>query len=264
MKENIEEKIKFKMTRQLDDTYIVIHIIKNEIKLRVDNKLINKNLVTLLGLNVNSEKTIIDIKIEKEDDNHFWLDELELLKSRGINNIFYISSGDNKNLQRAIRISFPETKFICSLTSIITTIYKYVSYRSRSLFTRLIKEIFIQETYEDCENKLLLLKEKYKDNIIVLKLIESRLDNVKIYYEYDKQMRELLFNHFKATDIFDRINKILESKGYIDDVKEIWDNLYEYIEHFETNKGYSKVDWARKINSLSKYNKNILDLIIKE
>ena len=52
MKENIEEKIKFKMTRQLDDTYIVIHIIKNEIKLRVDNKLINKNLVTLLGLNI--------------------------------------------------------------------------------------------------------------------------------------------------------------------------------------------------------------------
>ena len=110
----------------------------------------------------------------------------------------------------------------------------------------------------------MLLKEKYKDNLIVLKLIESRLNNVKMYYEYDKEMRELLFNHFKATDIFDKINNILESKGYIDDVQEIWDNLYDYIERFETNKGYSKVGWTRKINSLSKYNKNILDLIIKE
>lgn len=260
----MEEKIKMKMNRQLEQTYVIVYIIRNSIKLKVENQLTNKNLITLLGVNINGERTVLDIVIENENDNHFWLDELEKIKNRGTVEIYYISTVENKNLERAIRISYPNTKTVTSLTSIITSIYKYVSFRGRSMFVKLMKEIFIQETLEECVYKIELLKEKYKDNMIVIKLIENNLNDIEKYYIYDSQMRELLFNHYKGTELFDKVNHITKQNGYISNTNEVWDKLYEFIDDLERNKCYTKIEWTKKINSLIKYNTSILDLIVKE
>ena len=87
-------------------------------------------LTTLLGFLWKINVPPIIIAADKVNNNHFWLDVFEGLKSRGIKNILFLSVDDNKNIKRTAKIAFPNITFTDSLTSIYPKFYKYISERS--------------------------------------------------------------------------------------------------------------------------------------
>lgn len=120
---------------------------------KTNDKLITKKIYTLIGLNTLGNRTVLDIVIEDINDNNFWLDTLESLKVRGIKQIYFICIATNKNIDRVLKMTLPNTKIITSLTDIITLMYKYVGYKGRSTFIKQIKELYIQDTIEQFNNR---------------------------------------------------------------------------------------------------------------
>ena len=176
----MEEKIELKKRRELDKEYAIVYIIKNKVKVKYDDKITEKKLYTLIGLNLLGERKILDIKIEKEKDNHFWLDILESWRARGVCKIYMLSVEYSKNLERAMKIIFPEGKIVPSMPNIINSIYHYAGgFRSKNSFIKLLKQALIQDTLEEGKIKLDVFKDAYKENIIVSKLIDSNLNNIR-------------------------------------------------------------------------------------
>lgn len=262
----MKEKIKLKKERQLDNEYIIIYAIKNKIKVKYDDKIIDKNLYTLMGINKLGERTIIDIKIEREQDNHFWLDLLESWKKRGLESICMLSIIPNNNLVRAMKVVYPTGVIVPSMVSIINSIYRYVGgNHGVNSFIKLLKAPLIQETIEEGNLQLEMFKENYSNNLIVMKLIEKNFEQLEQYYkDYDDVVRNLIFNHCKPLEIFDKIKLTIYDKEYITSDNEIWENIYDYIENIEKNKTYTKKEWSNTINHIIKYFPKILESTIKE
>ena len=101
----MEDKIKLIKERQLEETYIVVYTFKNEVTIKTNDKLITKNIYTLIGLNTLGNRTVLDIVIEDINDNHFWLDTFESLKARGLKQIYFICIANNKNIDRALKMT---------------------------------------------------------------------------------------------------------------------------------------------------------------
>lgn len=129
--------------RKLDTTYIVVYAIKNEINIKKADCIEKSNIYTLIGIDIKGYRQFLNIYQDRVNNNRFWLDCFEGLKSRGVKNILFLSVDDNKNMKRTAKIAFPEITFTDSLTSIYPKFYKYISERSSKNIAGKIKELYI-------------------------------------------------------------------------------------------------------------------------
>ena len=84
-------------------------------------------MYSLIGIDLKGFRQFINIYQDRVNNNRFWLDCFESLKSRGLKNVLFISVDNNRNLRRTAKIAFPDVIFVDSLTSIIPKFYKYTA-----------------------------------------------------------------------------------------------------------------------------------------
>ena len=116
--------------RRLDSTYVVVYAIKNEINIKKGDYIEKSDIYTLIGIDIKGFRQFINIYQDRVNNNRFWLDCFEGLKSRGLQNILFLSVDDNKNIKRTAKIAFPDIVFVDSLKNVIPKFYKYTPERS--------------------------------------------------------------------------------------------------------------------------------------
>src|SRR5690554_6222859 len=144
MKKNVKNKIinhilentKITTTKDinnvLDDLYG--NIIQRLLETEMDNHLgYDKNSKEVKETNNRRNGYSSKNKIVKTDkgNNRFWLDVFESIKNRGVKRILFLSIETNKNISRALKISFPDTIIVFPLTDTINQFYKYISSRGK-------------------------------------------------------------------------------------------------------------------------------------
>ena len=110
--------------KKLDDTYLVVYAIKNEINIKKGDYIENSIVYTLVGIDTKGLRQLINIYQDRVNNNRYWLDCFEQLKSRGLKNILFLSVDDNKNMKRTAKIAFPNIVFVDSITDIVPNIKK--------------------------------------------------------------------------------------------------------------------------------------------
>lgn len=169
--------------KKLEETYIVVYAIKNEVNIKKADIIEKNDIYTLIGVDIKDIRHLLNIYADRINNNHFWLDVFEGLKSRGVKNILFLSVDDNKNIKRTAKIAFPTITFSDSLTSIYPKFYKYISERSSRNIACKIKELYTQKTLEDCKRIFKAFSERY-NNVIHQNLIKKYLNNVEATYKY--------------------------------------------------------------------------------
>ena len=124
--------------RRLDETYLVVYAIKNEINLKKSEYIEKSDIYTLIGIDTKGYRQFINIYQDRTNNKRFWLDCFEALKARGLKNILFLSVDNNKNMKRTAKIAFPDITFVDSLTDIVPKFAKYtVEKDARKLASKL-------------------------------------------------------------------------------------------------------------------------------
>ena len=229
------------------EAYVLISMITNTICIKSKNdKVVEKQLNTLIGIDVNGDRQILGLSIYDPLNNHYFLDLFEILKSRGIKKIYFFSSHDYSNIKKSLKISYPTTLWIDSLTMNIVYFWKYLSYRGRGQLVTRIKDIYVQDSYNDALILIQYMREEYMDNQLFLLVFDKYFKNVESYYKYDLVIRKFLFNHYSYTNIYDMIKQTnkKEMESFDSFISRIKDKLLD----LEENRLYTKKSWSNIIN----------------
>lgn len=235
--------------KRLDNMYLVVYAIKNDINIKKGDIIENIDIYTFIGINKRGIRQLVGIYQDRPLNNRYWLDIFENFKTRGLNTILFLSVDDNKNLKRTAKITFPMISFIDSLTFVTSRFNKYVSEKSsRKVGTR-IHKLYSQNTLNDYKNEFNGFTETY-NNIIHKKLIEKYLNNLEGYYKYSVNIRNLLFKPSANSNIYDRIRLAFNSnENYITDLNEIYEKL-ESMDRFFGFISFNKKQWTLILNDL--------------
>ena len=235
--------------KRLDDTYLVMYAIKNELNIKKGDIIENIDIYTLIGINKKGIRQLVGIYQDRPLNNRYWLDIFETIKSRGLQNVLFIAIDDNKNFKRTVKITFPMVTFVDSLTFISPKFNKYTSERSpRHVATR-IHKLYFQPTLNEFQQEFNQFKETY-NNIIHKKLIEKYLNNVEGYYKYSYNIRNLLFKPSANLNIYDKIRLSFNSnEGYINSLDEVYEKL-ENMDRFFGFMSFNKKQWTLILNDL--------------
>lgn len=235
--------------RRLDETYLVVYAIKNEINIKKGDYIEKSDVYTLIGIDTKGFRQFLNIYQDRVNNNRFWLDCFEGLKSRGLKNILFLSVDDNKNMKRTAKIAFPDIVFVDSLTHIVPKFHKYTHEKdSRKLASR-IHSLYTQKTLTECKNELNNFQDIY-NNSIQKKLVQKYLSNIENLYKYSQNIRFLLFKHSANMEFYDTIRLSFNSNSnYISELDEIYDKLGILGEHFGFT-SFKKREWTLILNDL--------------
>lgn len=242
---------------QFSDIYLMINMIKNRIEIKQEKERIEKNVYTLVGINLDGKRDVLGFYIEREKDNHYFLDLFETLKAKGIKKIYFLIVTPEEKIKKALTISYKDTIIIDNLTMHIVHLWNYVSYRGRSVLATKLKELYIQDSYEKAKVLQNYFKETYKDNKILSMMFEKSFIHIESYYQYDKEIRKFLFNHCSFTKLFDKIKKV-SRKVPMESESNLINELQEEVEKIEKNRLYNKKQWIKILNHCCEYFEELL------
>ena len=245
------------------ETYLLVSMITNTIRIKnKDDKVGEKELNTLIGIDVNGDRQILGLSICDKLNNHYYLDLFEILKSRGIKNIYFFSSHEYSNIKKSLKISFPNTLWIDSLTMNIVYFWRYLSFRGRGQLVTRLKDMYVQNTFEDAYVIIQYMREEYQDNQLFLLVFDRYFKDIELYYEYDLIIRKFLFNHYSYTGIYDMIKQINQKE--IETFNHFLNHIKPKLLDLEKNRLYNKQTWSNIINHCFTYFPGLVSEVEKE
>ena len=237
--------------RKLDETYVIIYAIKNEVNIKKAEIIEKTDLYTFVGVDIKGNRQFINMYQDRPLNKHFWLDCFEGLKSRGLKNILFLSVDDNKNIKRTAKIAFPDIIFVDSLTDIVPKFYKYTTEKSSKNVVGRIRSLYTQKTIAEYKETFKAFKTTY-NNVIHQKLIEKYLSNIESVYKYSYNIRLLIFKHSANMEFYDRIRiSFNQNNLYILEMEEIYDKLKENnINKYFGFTSFQKKEWTLILNDI--------------
>lgn len=235
--------------KRLASTYLVVYAIKNEVNIKKGEYIENTDVYTLIGIDTKGYRHFLNIYQDKVNNNRFWLDCFENLKSRGLQNILFLSVDNNKNMKRTAKIAFPNIVFVDSLTDIVPKFYKYSYEKDAKKLASKLHSLYTEKTLSECKEKLKLFEGVY-NNVIQQKLIQKYLCNIESIYKYSQNIRLLLFKHSANLEFYDKIRLCFNSNNnYILGIDEIYDKLGEINNYFGFT-SFKKNEWTHILNDI--------------
>lgn len=235
--------------KKLDDIYLVVYAIKNEINFKKADYIEKSSVYSLIGIDLRGNRQFLNVYQDRENNNRFWLDCFESLKSRGLKNILFLSVDNNRNMKRTAKIAFPDIIFVDSITYVVPKYQKYTVEKDSKKLASKIHNLYVQKTLTEYKEQQKQFNDMY-NNAIHQKLSQKYLSNIENLYKYSQNIRFLLFKHSANMEYYDKIRLSFNSnKNYISSIEEIYNKLGDVNKYFGFT-SFTKREWTMILNDL--------------
>ena len=148
-------------SRQLEDVYPIVFMDAIHYNVRKDGVVVKKAVYLAIGIDKEVRKEVLGFFIGENESSKYWLNVLNELKNRGVQDILIMSVDNLNGFSEAISSVFPKTEIQKCVVHQIRNSIRYISYKDVREFTSDLKEMYNAPTLEQAEFKLDELEEKW-------------------------------------------------------------------------------------------------------
>src|SRR5690348_4274786 len=148
-------------SRPLDAVYPIVYVDCLVVKVRENQRVINKALYLALGVDLEGQKELLGMWISHNEGAKFWLAVFTELQNRGVKDLFIACVDGLTGLPEAIETLYPQTRVQLCMVHLVRNSLKYVSYKHRKEVAADLKLIYSASTEAEAELNLELFAEKW-------------------------------------------------------------------------------------------------------
>src|SRR5665213_204134 len=190
--------------RPLDDTYLITWLDGITFKVRSQGKIINKSVYIVIGLNTQGRKEVLGMWINNNETADGWLQILNELKQRGVQDILIACTDNLKGLSKAIKAVFPQTVTQLCIVHQIRNSFKSVSYKNRREFMKDLKAIYAAVNLEQAQSAMNNFQLKWENKYPhVVKSWLNNWDELTAFFDFPKEIRTIIY----TTNIIENLNR---------------------------------------------------------
>jgi putative transposase len=241
-------------SRPLERLYAIVWMDAIHFKIREDGKVITKAVYSVLGVNMNGQKEVLGLYLGQNESATFWLQVLNDLNQRGIEDIL-IASIDNLNgFAEAIENIFPKTEVQLCVIHQIRNSMKYIPWKDYREFMKDLKEVYQAGTLDLAEHYLDELEQKWgKKYPVVIKSWRNNWTRLSQYFKYPEQIRRLIYTTNTVEGYHRMVRKVTKSKGAFTSDMAMLKLVYLATLNFRKRWINNLRDWPQIINQLFVY-----------
>lgn len=128
--------------RPLDDVYPFFYIDAIHYSVRDNGVIAKKAAYVILGLTCDGCKEVLSLAIGENESAKFWLNALNELKNRGVQDIMIICADGLTGIKEAITAAFPKTDYQRCMVHMVRNTLKYVASKDMKAFAADLKAIY--------------------------------------------------------------------------------------------------------------------------
>jgi putative transposase len=159
--EAVMDEVRQWQTRPLEALYPIVYLDCLVVKVRDNQRVVNKSLYLALGVNLSGYKELLGMWLAQNEGAKFWLSVLTELQNRGLKDIFIACVDGLTGFPEAIEAVYPQTRVQLCMVHLVRTSLRYVSYKHMKAVATDLKAIYSASTETDAELNLELFAEKW-------------------------------------------------------------------------------------------------------
>ena len=127
--EAVMDEVRQWQSRPLEPVYPIIYVDCLVVKVRENQRVINKSLYLVLAVNLDGQKELLGMWIAQTEGAKFWLSVLTEVQNRGVKDIFIACVDGLTGLPEAIETVYPQTRVQLCMVHLMRNSLRYVSYK---------------------------------------------------------------------------------------------------------------------------------------
>jgi len=193
-------------SRPLESTYPIVFLDCIVVKVRQDNRVINKAIYLALGVTCDGHKDLLGLWISEKEGAKFWLNVLTDLQQRGVKDIFIACVDGLTGFPDAIEAAFPKTKVQLCIVHMVRDSLRYVPAKDMKAVAKDLKQVYNSANLAEAEKALTAFADKWSDKYPQIERSWRRhWDNLITMFDYPDEIRKI----FYTTNVVESLNSVI-------------------------------------------------------
>jgi transposase-like protein len=192
--ESVLERVREWQSRPLDEVYPIVYLDCIVVKVRRDNRVINKAIYLALGINLEGHKELLGMWLSENEGAKFWLSVLTELQNRGVKDIFIVCVDGLKGFPDAINTAYPNAKVQLCIIHMVRNSLRFVSWKDRKAVATDLKKIYTSATLPEAETELASFSLAWDDKYpAISKSWNEHWPNLITLFDYPSEIRRIIY-----------------------------------------------------------------------
>jgi putative transposase len=202
--------------RPLETMYPMVFFDALRVKIRDEGTVKNKAVYLALGVAADGKKDVLGLWIEQNEGAKFWLQVMNELRTRGVEDILVAVVDGLKGFPEAINGMFPKTTVQTCIVHLTRFSLAYCSWQDRRKVARQLQGIYRSVTVAEAELRLREFEEselgiKYK---LIGPSWRRHWEEIIPFYSYPPEVRKMMYTTNAIESLHMQLRKVLKSRGH--------------------------------------------------
>jgi len=206
--------IKEWQNRPLQSVYAVVFMDAIHFKVKQDGAIVNKAAYMVIGIDLDGNKDVLGMWIGENETSKFWLNVLNDLKNRGVQDILIICVDNLSGFSEAIAACYPKTEIQKCIIHQIRNSTRYVSYKDLKKVTADLKPIYKAATEDGALLELDRFEEiwgaKYP---LIVRSWRNNWSELSTFFKYPPEIRKLIYTTNMIESYHRQLRKVTKGKS---------------------------------------------------
>lgn len=197
--------------RPLSRMYPIVYLDGVHFKVRDAGKIVNKCAYIMLGVNDDGHKEVLGIWVGATEGAKFWMQILNEIKNRGVEETLICCIDGLKGFSDAINAIFPEATIQQCIVHQIRHTMKYVPHRHKKQFCEDLRKIYTAPTEEAGLQALQEVKKAWPQYSLYLKSWETKWPELVTFFGYPEQLRRIIYTNNAIENLNRQFRKVTKT-----------------------------------------------------
>ena len=241
MTKSVNEEIVKWQNRKLQKCYPFVYVDCLYCSVKEDLRSIKKAIYVTLGIDTQGKKEVLGIWIDTTESASKWCEIFEELKSRGVEDIFFVSMDGLTGLSEAIESVYPQAITQRCIVHIVRNIYSILPKKETKEIISDFKKIYTSSNLENAKLEYENFIEKYKENI----------EWIYQLFDYPIGIRKVIYTTNAIESLNSGLRKVTKGKGSFINENALMKVLFLRIQDLQKNWSKGIRNWGKVQNELS-------------
>jgi putative transposase len=245
----VREEVKLWQMRPLDELYPVVYLDCIFVKLRSEGVVKSQAVFVAIGLNLDGNKEVLGLWIERSEGATFWLGVLNDLQNRGLEDVFIFCVDGLKGFPEAIEAVYPQSQVQLCIVHLIRNSLNYVPWKDRKELAADLKAIYNAPNEQAAEQALVTFEQTWNPLYpSVAQVWRRHWQRIIPLFNYPVEIRKAIY----TTNVIESLNyslkKVVKTRGAFPDEDSLFKVLYLAIKNVQKKWTMPIRDWRRALN----------------
>lgn len=250
MTKAVSEEVSKWQNRKLEKCYPFVYVDCLYCSIKEDLRSIKKAIYVVLGINTKGVKEVLGIWVDNTETASKWCEIFEELKTRGIEDIFFVSMDGLPGLPSSVENIYPQAIMQRCIVHITRNIYSVTAKKECKEIISDFKNIYKSNNLEQAKLEFSNFKEKYKGNKKVLKKVEENINWIYQIFEYPPAIRKVIYTTNAIESLNSSLRKVTKGKGSFVNENALMKVLYLRIQDLQKKWSKGIANWNNVRNEL--------------